>query len=1307
MDPVKAMGIENLQLQNFDGANFNAWRRKAVFGMQLLKIYHTVTDEKPEDGEVQPNDEVSWTRDNDFCKSYLLNNLSDQLADVYSHKEFAKEIWEALEQQYKDEEKLSKTHLIDKFLDMKFEDDKEVLPQVKELEKLVMKLKEKKVSLCNTFISGAIVNKLPPSWMSFSTEMHRRKKQVLLADLKRFIRIEDEVRTRSKDELLAKQKAAANMVEPQPTNKKGGLNKKKKHSKFQKKKKFDPKNLNVQKKEFKKLVMCYNCGNKGHFAKQCKFPPKNREPKETVNAVVQNFVGMISHVSDAADVCDWWLDSGATCHVCANKSLFTTYAASNEKVAMANRSAADVLGTGTVVLTLTSGKTLTLKQVKHVPTIAKNLISGSLLCDAGMRLDFQGGKVVLSYKNTYFGNAYRCDGMFKMSIITPTSAVINEISDSAYSSVLWHNRLGHVNFRKMLDMKKTGLLPNCGGDKPKKCEICAQTKLTRKPFPSVTRSTELLELIHSDTCDFRSFATRAGMKYFITFIDDHSRFCHVYLLKTKDEAFEKFKEFRTRVEKQLGRPIKRLRSDRGGEYRSKESAAYFKEHGIIAETTSPHSPQSNGIAERKNRTLTEMVNSMLLTSGLPTCYWGEALLTANFILNRVPYAKTKISPHEVWFGYPASLHILKVWGCLSYVRLPDIRRPKLGPKTTKCVYLGFAKDSDASRFLDISTNSIIEARDAEFFEDKFIKDKNISLKDLPENTQREEPTDVEPEVPVPTISPHEVITQEEPVETSIPEEEEPRPKRSRKAKSFGDDFITFNVEGDPQTYEEAMQSRDAVLWKEAVDDEMSSLLENQTWELTDLPKGARPIGCKWVFRRKLRADGTVEKYKARLVAKGFTQKEGIDFFDTYAPVCRIITIRVLIAIAAIQKMVVHQMDVKTAFLNGDLTEEIYMQQPEGFVVQGLDNKVCKLIRSLYGLKQAPKLWHEKFDKIIRDYGFHVSNSDKCLYFKVVDEKVVIICLYVDDMLIIGTNTEVVASVKKFLSTQFSMKDLGAADTILGIKIHRTKEGISLSQAHYIESILKKYGYFDLPELHVPYDYNKKLHANSGKPVKQLEYSRVIGSLMYAMSCTRPDIAFTVGMLSRFTSNPGKAHWDAVQRLMRYLKATLNYSLLYSGYPGVVEGYSDASWCSEPDECRSTGGYVFTLGGAAISWKSKKQTMIAQSSMESEFFALASAGDEAEWLKDLLLDLPLPNMKVPAISIYCDNQATSSVAGNSLFNGRKRTLRLKHGYLYELIKHGVIAVIDVRSSANTADSLTKGLKRELIEKTSADMGLKIL
>ncbi|CAM8907407.1 unnamed protein product [Rhodiola kirilowii] len=317
------------------------------------------------------------------------------------------------------------------------------------------------------------------------------------------------------------------------------------------------------------------------------------------------------------------------------------------------------------------------------------------------------------------------------------------------------------------------------------------------------------------------------------------------------------------------------------------------------------------------------------------------------------------------------------------------------------------------------------------------------------------------------------------------------------------------------------------------------------------------------------------------------------------------------------------MDVKTAFLNGDLEEEIYMKQPEGFVITGQEQKVCKLVKSLYGLKQAPMQWHQKFDKVVLSDGFILNQSDKCVYSKFDDSgNGVIICLYVDDMLIFGTNMKCINQTKEFLSSKFSMKDMGEAKVILGIRIERVKRGLALTQSHYIEKVLKKYKYSDCHPVNTPFESSKHLFPNKGTPVSQLEYSRVIGSLMYAMTSTRPDIAFAVGKLSRYTSNPSEDHWRAVHRVLRYLKGTMNLGLVYSEFLSVIEGYSDASWISNEEDHSSTSGWVFLLGGGTISWASKKQTCISSSTMESEFVALAAALKEAEWLKNMIHEIPL-------------------------------------------------------------------------------------
>ena len=721
-----------------------------------------------------------------------------------------------------------------------------------------------------------------------------------------------------------------------------------------------------------------------------------------------------------------------------------------------------------------------------------------------------------------------------------------------------------------------------------------------------------------------------------------------------------------------------------------------------------------------------MVNSMILRAKLPNNLWGEALLSACHIHNRIPSRKAKVSPYELWNGRKPNLNYIKVWGCLAFYRVTDPQRTKLGFRALKSVFVGYAENSKAYRLLDLDSNVIVESRDVHFIENKFRHDSTYEL----EPTQ----TQIRDNLGMNFRSNLGLSLNSNVGSTSIGKSSQTqeqvdlrRSQRVRKEKNLDSDFISsqaivflvegdrknvtnkisivLSIEDDPKSFSEAMTSRDVAFWKEAINNEMDSLISNNTWILVDLLQGSKPIGCKWVFRRKYNTDGSIQTFKARLVAKGFRQKEGVDYFDTYAPVARISSIRVLLALASVYNLFVHQMDVKTAFLNGNLDEEIYMEQPEGFVLPRNENKVCKLIKSVYGLKQAPKQWHEKFDSVILEFGFEHNSADKCIYSKFTENYGVIICLYVDDMLIIGTNMLGVNDTKKYLSSRFQMKDLNEVDTILGVKVKRHSGGFALCQSHYIEKVLSKFSHLNIKEANTPYDVSSKLTENNGREVAQIEYASAIGSLMYAMHCTRPDIAYAVCKLSRFTSSPSVDHWKAIARVLGYLKRTKNLGLFYNNFPAVLEGYTDASWITSANDNKSTSGWVFTLAGDAVSWASKKQTCITHSTMESEFVALAAASKEAEWLRNLLLDIELWPQPMPAISLHCDSQATMFKALNKIYNGKSRHISLRHEFVRQLISEGIITIVYVRSCKNLADPFTKALSRDLIRSTSAGMGLK--
>ena len=1317
----KLMNQDFVRLDRLDGTNFTRWQDKMKFLLTTMKVSY-VLDENlaaippPTENDTEALKQQRTKREEDelLCRGHILNTLSDRLYDLYTPLKSPKEIWDALEAKYKTEKIGTDKFLTLQYFEFEMKDNISVMDQMHDLQVLVGKLADLKVLIPESIQVGAIIAKLPPSWNNYRKKLLHMTEELTLEKIGKHIRIEEENRIRdgvfpvtNVNNVTSGSKRKHNQNQNFKANKKA-------------------KTVVAPKSNDKKNRACYNCGKMGHYKRECRAPPKQtkgtsananmieaEEMQEIIAMVSELQIGMITDLHMAiteTKTSDWWFDSGATVHVCNNKDLFKTYkeVADQQEVIMGNGNGAKVLGKGSVEIQFTSNKRLTLTNVLHVPDIKKNLVSASILCKSGVKSVLEADNLILSKNGVFVGKGYACNGMFKLSI--------NEIKEhSAYtvdSLSLWHARLGHLNYRSLKYMSKHGLISVTNNDFDK-CEICIQAKITKKPFPSVEKNSELLDLVHSDICELNGVLTRGGKRYFITFIDDFSKYTRVYLLRNKDEAFDMFKRYKSEVENQKNRKIKILRSDRGGEYFSTEFSTFCEEHGIVHQQTAPYTPQQNGLAERKNRTLVDMVNSMLLNAKLPLNLWGEALLSACHLHNRITSRKTKVSPYELWNGRKPNLGYLKVWGCIAFYRVPDPKRTKLGPRALRSVFVGYAENSKAYRLLDLSSNSIVESRDVEFIENKFKDDTNTSQSTIPDISQK--PMDV----PTPFINNKRKVVEEQ--------TEVRRTKRIRKEKNFGPDFISsqaiafltegtreevtnkipivLNIEDDPKTYKEAVTSRDSAFWKEAINDEMDSILSNNTWVLVNLPQGSKPIGCKWVFRRKRNNDGSVQTFKARLVAKGFRQKEGIDFFDTYAPVARITSIRVLIALSSIYQLHIHQMDVKTAFLNGELNEEVYMEQPEGFVLPGNENKVCKLTKSLYGLKQAPKQWHEKFDSVILQNGFAYNGADKCIYSKFTKKYGVIICLYVDDLLIFSTNMEGIQDTKEYLTSRFKMKDLNEVDTILGIKVNKFNGGYALSQSHYIDKVLQKFGHLKIKDASTPIDSSVNLNKNEGRGIAQLEYASAIGSIMYAMHCTRPDIAYAICKLARYTSNPGIDHWKAIGRLLGYLKKTKNLGLFYTGFPSVLEGYTDASWITSTGDNKSTSGWIFTLGGGAISWASKKQTCITHSTMESEFIALAAAGKEAEWLRNMLLDIKLWPKPMPAISLRCDSQATMSRAYSNVYNGKSRHISLRHEYVRQLINDGIITIVYVRSSDNLADPLTKAMTREMVRSTSVGMGLK--
>ena len=491
---------------------------------------------------------------------------------------------------------------------------------------------------------------------------------------------------------------------------------------------------------------------------------------------------------------------------------------------------------------------------------------------------------------------------------------------------------------------------------------------------------------------------------------------------------------------------------------------------------------------------------------------------------------------------------------------------------------------------------------------------------------------------------------------------------------------------EPSNYEQAKHDSE---WVAATNSEIQALEDNHTWSMVPLPPGHRPIGCKWVYKIKYHADGSIERYKARLVAKGFTQREGIDYKDTFAPVAKLITVRCLLAVATVRNWPLHQMDVQNAFLHGELSEEVYMLPPPGYHRQG-ENVVCRLHKSLYGLKQASRSWFRRFSCAIQEIGYQQSRADYSLFTQVRGNSITIVLLYVDDMVITGNDEKAISDLKQFLNSCFKIKDLGPLKYFLGIEVARSQAGITVCQRKYTLDILEEAGLLGTKPATVPMEPDLVLSETGSEALKDpTRYRRLVGKLIY-LTISRPEITYSVNTLSQFMQIPKLHHLKAAHRLLQYLKAAPGQGLLFpSNSPLHLIGYCDADWARCPITRRSVTGYCIFLGKSLVSWKSKKQTTVSRSSAEAEYRSMAAATCELSWLRYLLKDLHVAHPQ-PA-RLFCDNQAALHIAVNPVYHERTKHIEIDCHTVRERIQRGEIKTAYVATGKQIADILTKPLR----------------
>ncbi|KAA0025138.1 Retrovirus-related Pol polyprotein from transposon TNT 1-94 [Cucumis melo var. makuwa] len=881
------------------------------------------------------------------------------------------------------------------------------------------------------------------------------------------------------------------------------------------------------------------------------------------------------------------------------------------------------------------------------------------------------------------------DDTFGSSIST-TSLLSSYFSTSEHDFMLWHFRAKH-----------------------------------RVSFPSQPyKPTQPFTLIHSDVWGPSKVTTSSGKRWFVTFTDDHTRLTWVYLITDKSE-------------------------------------------GIVHQNSCAYTPQQNGVAERKNCHLLEVACSLMLSTSLPSYLWGDAILTAAHLINRMPSRILHLqTPLEcLKESYPSTRLVLevslRVFGCTAYVRSFGPNQTKFTPGAQACVFVGYPPHQRGYKCFHPPSRKYFVTMDVTFCEDRpyflvshlhgesvseesnstfeFIEPTPSTVSDidphpiiLPTNqvpwktyyrrNLRKEvgsPTN-QPSAPVQDFEPPRDQGMENPTEPctnntmSENDKSDAAVLENMEEKNHGDKtevrIETSNDEaeqGHTRKHDEYDPSLDLPIalrkgtrsctkhsisnyvsyenlspqfraftagldsttipriiyialecpeWKNAVMEEMKALEKNNIGEICALPKGHKPVGCKWVFTLKYKADGTLDRHKTRLVAKGFTQTYGVDYSETFSPVAKLNIVRVLLSVAVNKDWPLYQLDIKNAFLNGDLVEEVYMSPPPGFEAQ-FGQQVCKLQKSLYGLKQSPRAWFDRFTTFVKSQGYSQGHSDHTLFTKVSETgKIAVLIVYVDDIVLSGDDQAEISQLKQRIGNEFEIEDLGNLKYFLGMEVARSKEGISVSQRKYTLDLLTETGMLGCCLADTPIEFNCKLgNSDDQVPVDKEQYQRLVGKLIY-LSHTHPDISFAVSAVSQFMQAPYEEHMEAVKRILRYLKTTPGKGLMFRKTDKkTIEAYTDSDWAGSIVDRKSTSGYCTFVWGNLVTWRSKKQNVVSRSSAEAEYKAMSLGICEEIWLQKVLSDLH-QECETP-LKLFCDNKAAISIANTQFSMIELNMLRL--------------------------------------------------
>lgn len=1313
-------------------SNWNVWKFQSIILLRSHDLLEVVqgTKVKPEAEAEKPR----WEKLDAKAQTWLVTRMSESAMMHILTCTTSAQMWRKLASVYEQKSETTIHIVQQRFFQYKYEEGTEMSTFLSKIEEMTNQLNQMGESISEKFVITKVLMSLPECYKHFVSawESAPDDKQTYDNLVARLL-IEEE-RLKEKREVDVSSKSTSSAFVAKKIDKKD-VKCYKCNNKGHFQSECRNKRNNNSESENKSGKKCFYCKKMGHLKSECWF--KKNKNKET-NAFVT--VSASGHFQKA----HWIVDTGASNHMCRDRDLFTAYSPSlsNKSVTVGNGNLCSVHGFGQMSLQVYDGDKwidTTIENVLFVPELKTNLLSVNCITDRGYVVVTDNEKCKFLKQNKVCAVAYRNQDMYLLDVrykhgIANVAKVQSSLKD-------WHEKLVHQNMQHVKNVLKNNNIV-VTDDADLKCESCLEGKIHRLPFnTSETKTTRTCELIHADTCGPFEVPSVGGSRYFVILKDDYSNYRSVYCVKGKDDVKKCIKNFINKAENITKNKVLYFRSDNGLEFVNREVQDLFSRRGIIHQTTVPYTAEQNGRAEREIRTLTEAARTMLCD--LPKKLWAEAIITAAYVLNRTSKSKeVGKTPYETWNNKHYDINNLKVFGTPVYVHIPKEKRRKLDSKGEKGIMVGYGEDVKGYRVFFQKNNSVEVKRDVVFLErGQEEKEQVVQLDydiDTPESiseeqlSREENPTEGEvltsesveqkvscgserppgqvvasPNVSTKTLesdgSTYVPCTRDEASSDEGDENIPPRKRsaRVRKQTSFYNCHHVSSEVTEPKTYKEAMSRKDASEWQKAIKRELQTLKDNNTWKSCEKPVGEKTVSSKWVFKIK-----NCDQYKARLVARGFEQNDMLDSCEIYAPVAKLSTFRLFVSVATKLKLPIYQMDVTGAFLYGNIDETVYLELPEG-AYSGNKN-VVKLNKSLYGLKKSPKYWNDKFNSVIIKQGFVRSLSDTCLYTKHIGNSKTYVLLYVDDLLIFGNDSNEICNLKSMLNREFQMKDLGLVCNFLGIKVIQDLEnGITkLSQKEYLENVLRKFEMHNCKEMSTPMDLNfnaKSLEEKKSVIDKNIEKKcrKIIGSLSYAALGTRPDICVAVSILSRYQNHANNTLLMALKRVLRYIKYTINYCLVYKCNNDMVLGYCDANWGGDLKDRKSTTGYCFKFANCLITWCSKKQASVSLSSTQSEYVAISMAASEACWLINLLQDFDIKN--VCPVVMLSDSQS-AIMAANTDCVKRLKHIDIRFHYIKELIKKGKILLKYIKTEDQTADMFTKALNKNLLCKFINNCGI---